>query len=331
MNTLTKRLVEAFGPPGREDPVRDLVVEEIRSNVDSWEVSPLGSLHAIVNPSGSTKVMLAAHLDEIGVIVSHIEERGFARFQFMGGVLVHTLVGHRVRFANGAVGVIGMETLEDKAKMPKLDQLYLDFGATSREASPVKVGDIGAFDRPFLELGERWVAKSMDDRIGVAVLIETIKRLRRTPNQLQFAFTVQEEFGIRGARTSAFGLMPDIALAVDVTATGDTPRGKKMAVELGKGPAIKVRDSGMIADPRLVDLMIRRAEQAGIPYQLEVLDAGTTDASAIQITRAGVPAGCVSIPTRYIHTPSEMVDRNDVENAVRLLLEILRKPIELKS
>jgi endoglucanase len=236
-----------------------------------------------------------------------------------------------VRFAGGAVGVIGMETLEDRSKLPKLDNLYLDFGATSRETSPVKVGDIGAFDRPFLELGDRWVAKSMDDRIGVAVLMETIKRLRRTPNLLQFAFTVQEEVGIRGARTSAFGLTPDVAIAVDVTQTGDTPRGRKMAVELGKGPAIKVRDSGLIADPRLVDLMVRRAEQAGIPYQLEVLDAGTTDASAIQISQAGVPAGCISIPTRYIHTPSEMVDRNDVDNAVRLLLEILRKPIELKS
>lgn len=329
MNALVKRLVEAYGPPGREAYVRQVIMDEVQDFVDSMQVSPMGGFHAIKNPSGTTKVMLAAHMDEIGIIVSHIDEQGFARFHAMGGVNSLTLVGHRVRFAEGAVGIIGNEHLEDRSKTPKLDQLFLDFGASKREACPVKVGDIGAFDRTFVELGDRWVAKSLDDRIGVAVLIETLRRIRRSPHQLQFAFTVQEEVGLRGARTSAFGLKPDIAFAVDITLTGDTPRGRKLAVKLGHGPAIKVRDAGMLSDPRLVDLMIRRAEAAGIPYQLEVLETGTTDASAIQISQTGVTSGCLSIPCRYFHTPSEMVDRNDVENAVRLLIEVLRKPLEL--
>jgi endoglucanase len=153
--------------------------------------------------------------------------------------------------------------------------------------------------------------------------------LRSTPNEVQFAFTTQEEVGLRGARTSAYGLNPDIAIALDVTRTGDTPKGIKMAVELGGGPTIKVRDSGSLSDPRMVEMMVQRAEAAGIPYQLEVLERGTTDATAIQLTRAGVPVGVISIPCRYIHTPSEMVDAGDVENAVRLLLEILSTPVQL--
>ena len=194
---------------------------------------------------------------------------------------------------------------------------------------PVRVGDLGAFTRPFVKLGNRYVAKSLDDRVGVAVAIEAAKRLRNTPNEVQFAFTTQEEVGLRGARTSAYGLDPDVGIALDVTRTGDTPKGIKMAIELGGGPAIKVRDSGSLSDPRVVDLMVRRAEAAHIPYQLEVLQAGTTDATAIQLTRAGVPVGVISIPCRYIHTPSEMVDATDVENAVKLLVEILKAPVTL--
>ncbi len=214
------------------------------------------------------------------------------------------------------------------ADAPKLAQAFIDFGAESMAECPVKVGDLGAFTRPFMALGDRYVAKSMDDRIGVAVAIEVAKRLRNTPNEIQFAFTTQEEVGLRGAKTSAYGLNPDVGIALDVTRTGDTPKGIKMAVELGGGPTIKVRDSGSLSDPRVVDLMVKRAEAAGIPYQLEVLLAGTTDATAIQITRAGVPVGVISIPCRYIHTPSEMVDADDVENGVRLLSEVISNPME---
>ena len=330
MQELIKRLVEAFGPSGKEDLVREIVKNEIEGYVDEFSVSPLGSLHAIVNPGGGTKVMVAAHMDEIGVIISHIDENGFARFHNIGGVFPHTLVGHRVRFEGDVTGVIGVDAAVTTARAPKLEQAFIDFGAESKAECPVRVGDLGAFTRHFVAIGNRYVAKSMDDRIGVAVAIEAAKRLRNTPNEVQFAFTTQEEVGLRGAKTSAYGLDPDVGIALDVTRTGDTPKGIKMAVELGGGPTIKVRDSGSLSDPRVVDLMIRRAESAHIPYQLEVLRAGTTDATAIQITRAGVPVGVISIPCRYIHTPSEMVDAGDVENAVKLLVEVLSSKVSLR-
>ena len=330
MQELIMRLVEAFGPSGKEDQVREIVREEIESHVEELSVSPLGSLHAIVNPGGGPKVMVAAHMDEIGVIISHIDANGFARFHNIGRVFPHTLVGHRVRFQGNVMGVIGVDAAVTTAKAPKLHQAFIDFGARSKADCPVRVGDLGAFTRPFVALGDRYVAKSMDDRIGVAIAIEAAKRMRSTPNEVQFAFTTQEEVGLRGARTSAYELNPDVGIALDVTRTGDTPNGIKMAVELGGGPTIKVRDSGSLSDPRIVDLMVQRAEAANIPYQLEVLQAGTTDATAIQTTRAGVPVGVISIPCRYVHSPSEMVDVGDVENAVKLLVEILRKPIKIE-
>jgi putative aminopeptidase FrvX len=170
----------------------------------------------------------------------------------------------------------------------------------------------------------------MDDRIGAAVLIETIHQIKDTPHQLYFVFSAQEEVGIRGATTAAFGIDPDLGLAVDVTGTGDTPRRTKvrMEVSLGKGPAIKVRDGGMLADRRVVDWMVAGAEKLKLPYQLEVLEAGSTDARAMQLSRAGVPAGCLSIPCRYIHSPSEMVDLEDVQQAVELLVELVSHPVK---
>jgi putative aminopeptidase FrvX len=228
-------------------------------------------------------------------------------------------------------GVISMEPLDDLSKVPTFEQLYIDLGLSSNQNSPVRVGDVAVFERPFLDLGDRLVAKSMDDRIGAVVLIEALRQIKETPHELYFVFSVQEEVGTRGATTAAFGLDPDLGLAVDVTGTGDTPRRTKvrMQVSLGKGPAIKVRDGGMLADPRVVDWMVRTAEALSLPYQLEILEGGTTDARAMQLTRAGVPAGCLSIPTRYIHSPSEMVDYHDVEQAVKLMVGLISQPVEL--
>jgi endoglucanase len=204
-------------------------------------------------------------------------------------------------------------------------------GSSSSDETPVRVGDVATFDRPFLDLGGRLVAKSLDDRIGVAVLIETLRKIKDTPHQLYFVFSTQEEVGVRGATTAAFGIDPDLGLAVDVTGTGDTPRRTKvrMDVSLGKGPAIKVRDGGMLADRRVVDWMVKGAEQLSLPYQMEILEGGSTDARAMQLTRAGIPAGCLSIPCRYVHSPSEMVDFADVQNAVTLLIELVSHPVKL--
>jgi endoglucanase len=207
--------------------------------------------------------------------------------------------------------------------------MYIDVGATGPDDSPVQVGDAAGFTRPMVEAGGRLVAKSMDDRIACAILIETLRQLQETPHEIYFVFSVQEEVGLFGAQTSAYGIDPDLGIAVDVTTTGDTPEARPMAVSLGKGPAIKVMDAGMLAHPKVKDLMIERAKKAGIPYQLEVLHGGTTDALVIQVARSGVPAGCLSVPCRYVHTPSEMVDYGDVQNSVKLMVEILSQPIDL--
>ncbi len=332
LKELTKRITEVYGPSGYEQQVRELIREEIKSLVDELRVDALGNLIARkkgTGPAPRKKVMLAAHMDEIGVIVTHVDEKGFLRFAPIGGVYPINLHGSRCRFANGVTGVFGRETKDASATEIKLDKLFIDVGATSPNNSPVGVGDAAGFWRDFADLGNRLVSKAMDDRIGCVVLIETLRQLKKSPHDVYFVFTVQEEVGLRGATTSAFGVQPDLAIAVDVTGTGDTPESNRMAVELGKGPAIKVKDSGMLAHPAVKQLLVEAAQEAGVPYQFEVLMGGTTDAMAMQTTREGVPAGCLSIPTRYIHSPSEMIDFNDLQNAIKLLVTLLSKPIKL--
>jgi endoglucanase len=331
MKALIQKLVEIPSPSGFEAPVRALIRDLVEADADEVQVDALGNLIARKGASteAGMRIMLAAHMDEIGVMVTHVDENGFARFTTIGGVRAYNLPGSRVRFLNGSSGVIGTEKLDDASKVPSFQQMFIDLGASSRAACPVKVGDVAAFERPFQELGDRLIAKAMDDRIGVAVLVETMRQLKATPHELYFVFSVQEEVGLRGATTAAFGIEPHIGLAVDVTGVGDTPKGLKMEVSLGRGPAIKVRDGGMLSDPRLVRWMADTAEKAKIPYQMEVLETGTTDARAIQLSRAGVPSGCVSIPTRYIHSPSEMVDYKDVLNSTRLLTTLLSAPLQL--
>jgi len=333
MKPLIQKLVETQGPSGYESQIRSVIRVEIEPYVDEMHVDAMGNLIARKGDGGAEgiKVMLAAHIDEIGIMVTQVDANGFVRFTTLGGVRPYTCLGGRVRFLNGTSGVISNEPMEDVTKVPTFEQLYIDLGISSNQNSPVSIGDVAIFDRPFLDLGTRLVAKSMDDRIGAAVLIETLRQIKSTPHQLYFVFSVQEEVGVRGATTAAFGIDPDLGLAVDVTATGDTPRRTKvrMEVSLGKGPAIKVRDGGMLADRRVVDWMVRGAEKLGLPYQLEILEGGSTDARAMQLTRAGVPAGCLSIPCRYVHSPSEMVDYQDVQQAVQLLVELVSHTVNL--
>jgi endoglucanase len=328
MKPLIQKLTETFSPSGHETAIREVLRGEVKPLADELRVDALGNLIARKGNKGAQgkRIMLAAHMDEIGLIATHVDANGFVRFTGLGGVRPLALTGTRVRFTDGTPGVINTERITDPSRAPSMEQCFIDVGATSQKDCPVKVGDVCGFERPFLDLGKRLVAKAMDDRIACAVLIETLRLLKETPHELYFVFTTQEEVGVRGATTSAFGIDPDLGLAVDVTGTGDTPKCLKMEVGLGKGPAIKVKDAGMLADPRVVEWMVRAAEKARIPYQREVLEGGSTDARAIQLTRAGVPAGCLSIPCRYVHTPSEMVDYDDVQNAVRLLAALLSKP-----
>ena len=335
MKKLLQQLTETFGPSGFEDNVRAIVRAEVQPLADELSVDALGNLIARKKPSkpnGNTrKIMIAAHMDEIGLIVSHVDEKGFVRFSSIGTVLRKYVLGGRVRFLNGTQGVIGYDRLDNYNEIPSMDKVYIDVGATSKKDCPVKIGDIAAFERPFTEMGSRLVAKSMDDRVGVLVAIETLRALKdkSTLHDLYFVFTTQEEVGARGAGTSAYGVDPDIGIAIDVTPSGDTPNALKMEMTLGNGPCVKFQDVGSISDPRVVQWMIAAAEKNKIPYQREVLLVGGTDAKAIQSVRAGVPAGCISIPVRYVHSPSEMVDFNDVQNTVRLLTAVLRTPINL--
>ncbi len=331
MKPLIQKLTETFSPSGYENAIREVIRKEIKPFADELRVDALGNLIARkgVKSKNGKRIMLAAHMDEIGLMATHIDENGFVRFTGIGGIRPLALTGSRVRFVSGVAGVIGTDRLTDPTKAPTLEQCFIDVGASSKKDCPVKVGDVCGFERPFLDLGKRLAAKSMDDRIACAVMIETLRSLKETPHELYFVFTTQEEVGIRGATTSAFGIDPDLGLAVDVTGTGDTPKSSKMEVGLGKGPAVKVKDAGMLADTRVVEWMIRTAEKSKIPYQREVLEGGSTDARAIQLARAGVPAGCLSIPCRYVHTPSEMVDYDDVQNAVKLLTALVSKPVEI--
>ena len=320
METLIKELVETYGPSGEEGAVRELIEKRVRENVDRTFRDNLGNLFALREGPGPL-LMFSAHMDEIGVVVTHMDDRGFLRIAPVGGVAPRLLPGQRVVFKNGVAGAV----YHEKIKEPKeLDwsKLYLDIGAAGGDEAreQLRIGDMACLEQPFVNLGRRYMAKAMDDRIGCAVLVEALRRLPASlPQGLCFVFSVQEEVGLRGAATAAYRLRPGYGFAVDVTSVGDTPEAPVMAVSLGQGPAIKVKDSSIIAHPEVRDRMIDTAEKNRIPYQLEVLERGGTDAGAIHLSREGVPSGALSIPCRYVHAPSEMVDAGDVEHAVALI------------
>lgn len=330
MNTLLKQLVEIHGPSGFEDQVRDLIHSEIESFAEEISVDALGNLIAVKRgQGGGLKIMVAAHMDEIGLMVSHVSKDGFLRFTNLGGVFPPTLLGNRVQFDDGTLGIIYAEGKDFPREMPPLDKFFIDVGASSKEDCPVQVGEAASFVRELAVQGNRWTAKSMDDRIGCYVAIEVLKNLQSTPHEVHFVFSVQEEVGTRGAQAAANGILPDIGIAVDITPTGDLPESRRTAVDLGKGPAIKVKDRGMIAHSGLVRTMRTCAEKNDIPYQLEVLEIGSTDARSMQIAGPGSAAGCLSIPCRFAHSQSETVDASDVENSIKLLSALLSEPIGL--
>ena len=235
--------------------------------------------------------MLAAHMDQIGLIVTNIDENGFLRFANIGGVSPFNVIHRRVVFQNGVTGAVSYETELEDIKKLRLNKMYIDIGATSRDEAKklVQIGDVAVYHAPMAESGNRYFGCAMDDRVGCAVLIETAKAIKESPNELVFVFTTQEEVGIRGAKTSAYSINPDIGISVDVTTTGDTPKSRPMAINLGDGPAVKVKDASLICHPMVKNLMIQRAEEAGIPYQLEVLEFGGTDSGAIHLSEKAFP------------------------------------------
>lgn len=330
MIDLMKKLTGAFGPSGNEETIAQIIREEIEQYVDEIRIDTLGNLIGIKKGNGK-KIMLAAHMDQIGFMVIYIDEKGFLRFTNLGGISVANSIHRRVKFKNGMRGVIGYETEIQDWKDIKLNRMYIDIGASSREEAEkyVSIGDVAVYDSETVEENGKLMGGAMDDRAGCAVLIQTLKDLSQSPHEIYFVFTVQEELGLRGAKTAAYGLNPDIAIAVDVTATGDTPKARTMAVELGKGAAIKVIDRSVLCHPKVKNLMIDTAEKWNIPYQMEVLEFGGTDAGAIHLTRSGVPSGVLSIPCRYIHSANETIDLGDLDNSVKLLTKILERDIDI--
>ncbi|MBS4022555.1 MAG: M42 family metallopeptidase [Dethiobacter sp.] len=332
MKDLLKKLSETYGPAGREETIAGVIKDELESFVDETFTDVTGNLYAVKKGSGA-KIMVAAHMDEIGIIVTFIEEKGFLRFSNVGGVSPYILLGQQVVFSNGTVGTVSMEKLDDIKKLA-LDKMYIDIGARDRDeaSAKIRIGDVATYYRHVSFNGGRVIGKAMDNRTGCAVLIKAMQELGDTNNTVYAVFTAQEEVGLRGSRTSSYRLDPDVGLAVDVTLVGDTPEPPSpMAVSLGKGPAVKVKDNSVICHPRLKEMLINLAVKNNIPYQLEVLTAGGTDAGAIHISREGVPAGVISIPCRYVHTPGEMVELEDLENAVRLLKLFLEGPVDLQK
>lgn len=324
---LLKRIVATYSPAGNETRVCELIKEEVKDYADEVYTDPLGNL--IVRKKGQgKKVLLAGHMDQIGLMGTYIDDKGFIRFTNVGGISPAVTFSQRVIFENGTIGVVGCDKI-DSLKDLTLDKLFIDIGASSKEEAEEKIsiGDICVYYSEVIMDDKNIIAPALDDRIGCFIMIEILKALKTSENDIYFVFTVQEEVGTRGAKTAGYAIEPDIAISYDVTATGDTPKAKLMAVKLGHGPAVKIKDNSILCHPKVKNLMIEQAEKNSIPYQLEVLEFGGTDSGAIHLTRAGVPSGVLSIPSRYIHSNCEMVSLSDVSNAVELSVKILEKEI----
>lgn len=317
---LIQTLTAAHGPSGNEGGVREVIARLAAPYAQEITTDTLGNL-IVHKPGQGPKVMLCAHMDSIGFIVTHVEEEGFLRVGKLGGVAPVEALYTPVRFQNGVRGVfVKEEKAEDKGL--KLDACYVDIGAKSREEalSMVQVGDTAVYDSPTFCNGDKVVSPYLDNRIACAILLKVLESLKETPNDLSLVFTAQEEVGLRGARTAAWSIAPDWALAVDVTDVDDTPGTERCGtVQLGKGAAVKVMDSSVICHPQVVQTLERLAKEQNIPVQRDIMRAGGTDAGAVQAARLGVLTGGVSVPCRYIHTPVEMASLEDAQRCVQLL------------
>lgn len=317
--TTLKALNACHGPSGEEGQVAQVIQELAAPFVDEITTDTLGNL--ICHKRGEGKrILFAAHMDSIGFIVTHIDEKGFLRFGRVGGLSAHEVLGTPIRFQNGVRGVVACPGKTEPKEM-KLDDLYLDIGAKDQAEAQamVQVGDTAVYDTTAFISGSRLFSPYLDDRIACVVLLMAMERLTKTENDLYFVFTVQEEVGLRGARTAAYAIDPDYGIAVDVTDSDDIPDATHACSSVaGKGAAIKVMDNSIICHPAVVAKLEALAKEQGIAAQRDILKAGGTDAGAIHQTRAGVYTGGISIASRYIHTPLEMADLGDIEACVKL-------------
>lgn len=316
---ILKILNEAHGPSGDEGGIREKIASLARPWADEVMTDTLGSLIVHKNGDGP-RVMFAAHMDSIGLIVTHIEKEGFLRVGRLGGVAPREAAYTPVRFKNGVQGVFVPEEKADFGKL-KLDECFIDIGARDEAGAKtmVQVGDTCVYDQPVRIQGDRVTAPYLDNRMACAVLLAALERMKTPACDLYVVFTVQEEVGLRGARTATWWVEPDVGIAMDVTDVDDTPGSEKTGTtQLGKGAAIKVMDSSIICHPDVVARLWSLAQAQNIPAQRDILRSGGTDAGAIHTTRLGVKTGGISIPCRYIHTPAETASLADAEACVRL-------------
>lgn len=327
-----KKLCETYSPSGNEDKVRELIKQEISTYADDVYVDQMGNL--IVHKKGNgEKIMLAAHMDQIGLMVNSISEDGFLKFSSVGGLIPFMLISQKVVFENGVVGVINSETdLENEGDLSKLSvsSLYIDIGASTREEAEKRtcIGMTAVFAEEFYEDDEIIISKCIDNRIGCYILTEILKSQMESNYDIYYVFTVQEEVGCRGAVTAAYYIEPNMAISIDITPAGDVPGTKNSNVKLGKGAAIKLMDPSMITHPKIRDLLIQKAKENGINYQLEIMHRGGTDSGSIHTSKDGVPSGVISIPTRNSHTAAELINKNDVDESIRLLKALLQGVIK---
>jgi putative aminopeptidase FrvX len=339
LNENLEQLSNACGVTGREEEVRNLMIKLMKPYVDKITVDNFDNVIAVKKgKKGFPKVMLAAHMDEIGLMVKTINKEGFLQFAKMGGIDDRILLAQKVIVytKKGPLhGIIGskpphIQKEEERKKIVAYDELFIDIGAESREdanSMGATVGDPIGFDVKYVQIGkDTIIGKAFDNRAGCAVMIETLSQLEKTECTIFAVGTVQEEVGLRGAGTAAFSVDPDVALALDVTVAGDVPGVREFdtSVKMGKGPALTVSDSGLIANPKVLRWLREVAENAKIPYQLETGLLGTTDAARISLTRQGVPSGTICIGTRYIHSPVSMMSLKDAENSAKLTTAAIR-------
>lgn len=311
-------------PSGFESPCAQAIAELAGPYCDEVKIDTLGNV--ICHKKGPGKrLMMAAHMDVIGLIITHIDKKGFLRFGALGGFVPYRLIGARMKLENGMGGSVWCDEKameEKKLEDITLNDLYLDIGAESEESARkmVQVGDVAMYEGEPQQVGQMLLSPYCDDLIACAALLSAMSQVEKSENDLYFVFTVQEEVGLRGAATAAYAIDPDFGVCMDVTRTGDNPSEKaKMVVKLGAGPTIKIKDVSLLCNPQVIAHLREAAKEGDVPYQDEVLTAGGTDSAAIQKTRGGVLSGCISIPCRYIHSQNEMVSLKDVEQSARLM------------
>lgn len=333
---LLKEITEVAGAPGHEQRVREMVINKVTPFVDEIKVDNLGNVYAIKKGKASKKVMVGAHMDEIGFIVTHIDEEGFVRFHTLGGFDPKTLTAQRVIIhgTEDIIGVMGSKpihvmTPEERTTVPKTTDYFIDLGMPKNEVEKiVSIGNPITRERGLIEMGECVNCKSLDNRLAVFILIETLRELKdkEVPYDIYGVFTVQEEVGVRGANVAALAIEPDFGFGLDTTIAYDVPGAKpeEMITKLGAGTAIKIMDSSTICDYRMVKFMETIAEKHNIKTQKEILTAGGTDTAGIQrMNPGGAIAGAISIPTRHIHQVIEMANKHDIRGSIDMLKNCL--------